>query len=79
MEDDGGERSSFVIGLIENRAKEVTPFGSWEMHDKTEKKYIWDSTSSNFPFIFLFEYSIRQLLKFFHWSHLILLSYHGVM
>ncbi|KAK8266480.1 hypothetical protein V6Z11_D12G245500 [Gossypium hirsutum] len=23
MEDDGGERSSFVIGLIENRAKEV--------------------------------------------------------
>lgn len=23
MEDDGGERSSFVAGLIENRAKEV--------------------------------------------------------
>lgn len=23
MEDDGGEKSSFVIGLIENRAKEV--------------------------------------------------------
>lgn len=26
MEDDGGERSSFVIGLIENRAKEVPLF-----------------------------------------------------
>lgn len=26
MEDDGGERSSFVAGLIENRAKEVRTF-----------------------------------------------------
>ena len=29
MGDDGEERSSFVIGLIENRAKEVLSLISW--------------------------------------------------
>lgn len=64
MEDDGGEKSSFVIGLIENRAKEVTPFGLWE-NARTHKKNknegvieilrVWSTT--------FFRFSHRQLLK----------------
>ncbi|GMN31146.1 hypothetical protein TIFTF001_003124 [Ficus carica] len=48
MEDDGGEKSSFVIGLIENRAKEVVGVAAFDLRSASLHLSQYIETSSSY-------------------------------